>query len=911
MPPKLSLVAYRLKKGEMRFPAAAFTNSLRGSAAYTKRLLAGTLLTVLFAMVPSGVSPAQEEDGEPVPERPSFEYPEGQKQEFVPGRLLVKASSEESEDDVEQANRRLGAHTEEEFPELGIKLVEFDPSRPVKKVAAAYERDPDVEYAVPDLLRYPAVRIPSDPLFDRQWNLHNTGQGRSSGVSDADIDAPEAWSTVGDGVSNVIAVVDTGVNVAHPDLRNRLWTNPKEIANGVDDDGNGLKDDLRGWDFFNGNNSVYDGVEGEEHGTHVAGTIAAAADNGRGVSGVAPGVKIMPLKVCGMLAGVETCPSSAMIAAFEYAASKGVKIVNASLGGPISSETESQAIANAGASGTLFVFPAGNGGVDQTGDDNDATPFYPASYENDNIISVAASDSRDDLADFSNYGAYSVDLAAPGVGVLATGMPRRDRAPVAVRVSGSSTYAGFGLEQISGVANRADFLSKALEELEAPTSAPILLVDDDGGGSHEAYYEEALGSLEFSDVTKTVIPEGADGPDAAAMEGRLVIWLTGAAYSDTLTIRDQNALTQHLDGGGKLLLMGQDIGYDIGGGKPGSSSTMFYTQRLGATLLDDNFNPAAIGGNGAGSFGSEDRYELFGGDSAAYKQYVDRLGYSTIASASLLSIEEEETYATMSGTSMAAPHVAGVAALLHSRNSSLGTAAVKTAILNSAEKKSTLEGESVTGGRLNAARALEEVPKSPTRLTLTASPKLVNHNGRTLLTGRLSSQGRLLTGRRVEVWRSANTGRRWTRDGTAFYDRTSGGYKATRRLTSNAIFQFRFAGAPSYKASGSPGTLVRSRAYLSRPKTPRRVKKGSAFRVSGYLKPRHRGTTRLDFYHFKNDKWRLHKSIKARNRAYRGYTRYARSYRLPRPGRWKVRARHADRNHAVTVSRPKHFRVRR
>ena len=906
----------------MRFSSAAHTTRYRKFATYTRPLLAGVLFVALLLVASPGVSPAQETQEENVnaaPERPSFEYPEDPEQEFVPGRLLVKARSEESNDDIEQANRRLGARTEEEFPELDIKLVEFDSSRPVEKVAAAYEQDPDVEYAVPDRIRHPAALTPNDPLFTRQWNLHNTGQGRTAGAVDADIDAPEAWSTATGSASTVVAVMDTGVNITHPDLEGRIWTNPGETANGVDDDGNGLIDDLNGWDFFNGNNSVYDGVEGEEHGTHVAGTIAATAGNGRGVSGVAPGVKIMPLKVCGMSDGAVICPSSAMIDAFDYAASKGVKVVNASLGGAVSSDPERQAIARAGASGTLFTFPSGNGGADGVGDDNDATPFYPASYANDNIISVAASDTRDDLADFSNYGASSVDLAAPGVGVLSTGMPRPDRAPVAVRVAGSSTYTGFGLEQIAGAANRDDFLSKALAELGSTPSAPILLVDDDGGGSHETYYETSLGSLGFTDVTRTTVAAGADGPDTTAMDGKVVIWSTGAAYSDTLTATDQEVLTTHLNGGGKLLLMGQDIGYDIGGGRPASSPTTFYSQRLGATLLDDNFNPAAVGGNGAGSFASGDRYELFGGDGATYDRYVDRLGYSATASTSLLSVEEDETYAVMSGTSMAAPHVAGVAALLRSRAPSLNPDAVKATILDTAEKKPAFDGKSATGGRLNAARALVALPAPPpqktlpnsTRLTLTASPKLVGYNGRTFLSGRLSAPGGPVAGKSVEVWRSTDGGRRWKRDGTASYDRASGNYKAGRRLTANTTFQFRFAGAPSYKASRSPQVAVRARAYLSRPKMPSKVKKGAAFRVSGYLKPRHPGKTRLDFYQYRNGKWRFYRAVKARNGSFRGHTRYVRRYRLPRPGKWKVMARHADDNHAATKSPPKHFRVRR
>ncbi len=867
--------------------------------------LAALLVAATLILVLSSSGGAQEEPPtDDVPDRPSSTVGAAPDEEFVTGRLLVKTAGDK---DLEATNRRLRARTGEELPALGIEVVEFSPSRPVEAVAAAYARDPAVEYAEPDFIRRPAATPPGDPLFHRQWNLHNTGGGRTA-VGGADINALEAWTATTGTAPNVVAVVDTGVYTGHPDLRGRIWTNPGEVpGDGRDNDGNGYVDDVHGWDFANGDASVYDGVEGEEHGTHVAGIIAATANNGRGISGVAPGARIMPLKVCGE---DQTCSSLAMINAFGYATARGVKVVNASLGGGQESRAERDAIEAARGKGVLFVFPAGNGGPDQVGDDADAAPFYPASYDGDNIISVAASDEGDGLADFSNFGVTSVDLAAPGAGVLSTALPRPTRVPVAVRVDGASIYAGFGLEQISTPAGRRSFLARALGGLETTVATPVLLVDDDGGADHEAYYEQALAALGFTDVATETVAPGADGPDTAAMSGKTVVWFTGATYTDTLRPADQAGLETHLGGGGKLLLMGQDLGYDIGGGRPRSTPTPFYRGRLGAVLVDDDYDPAAVAGMGDGPFGPDDRYELSGGDGASYTRYVDRLGYSATATAALLSVEENEAYATMSGTSMAAPHVAGTAALLRSHAPSVGYGTLKAAILGSAEKKPAFQGKTAAGGRLDAAAALEMLPPATTKLVLGASRKLVEYRGKTRLTGGLRGPSGKLAARRVEVWRSTDGGRSWKKDGLAAYDRTSGEYRASRTLTANTAFQFRFAGDAFFEAASSPRVGVRAKVRLSRPSTPARVRASRSFEVSGYLRPYQAGVTRLDFFRREGGRWRLEKSVKTRNFEYEGYTRYAARPALNRPGRWRVRAYHTGENHAATKSRPRHFTVR-
>jgi subtilisin family serine protease len=211
------------------------------------------------------------------------------------------------------------------------------------------------------------------------------------------------------------------VDISHPDLKNNIWANSDEVAgNRIDDDKNGYIDDVNGYDFANNDASVYDrdpiSGTGDEHGTHVAGTIAAEGNNSLGVIGVNWKARIMPLKFLGPDGGY----TSDAVEALNYAVAEGAKISNNSWGGGGFSQTLLDAINRADASGHLFVAAAGNGGSDGVGDDNDATPHYPSNYNSSNIISVAATDSKDAIAGFSNYGATSVDVAAPGVGILST-----------------------------------------------------------------------------------------------------------------------------------------------------------------------------------------------------------------------------------------------------------------------------------------------------------------------------------------------------------------------------------------------------------------------------------------------------------------------------------------------------------
>lgn len=274
----------------------------------------------------------------------------------------------------------------------------------------ALNADPDVVLAEPDV---PVRAATNDPHWGVLWGLENTGQNVNdeTGNADADIDAPSAWAaSTGTGVT--VGVVDTGVQATHPDLSSRITGNPGEIGagretNGVDDDGNGRVDDWRGWDFVSGDNLPQDG---NGHGTHVSGTIASPRDNGIGIAGVAPDARVLPLRVLG---DNGSGASSAVADAFDYAGDLGLKVVNASLGSSGSVTAISTAISSHPA--TFYVVAAGNDGRD-----NDVTPTYPCNYGHANILCVGATTSTDLRASFSNYGATSVDVFAPGQSIAST-----------------------------------------------------------------------------------------------------------------------------------------------------------------------------------------------------------------------------------------------------------------------------------------------------------------------------------------------------------------------------------------------------------------------------------------------------------------------------------------------------------
>jgi subtilisin family serine protease len=312
---------------------------------------------------------------------------------------------------------------------------------------AALAAMPGVAQAESDWLVQGMV-TPNDPSFAQQWALDNQGQG--GGTVDADIDAPEGWAHHTGSRAVKVGVVDTGIDLQHPDLIDNLWTNPGEIpGNGLDDDANGYVDDVRGWNFVSNNANPDDD---HFHGTHVAGTIGASTGNAVGVAGVAWQVTLVPLK---FISADNWGYNSDAIAAIYYANMIGCDLTNHSWGGGTFNQGLKDAIDAAGAQGHLVVVAAGNASSDLA-----IVPHYPAAYACSNLIAVAATDRNDALASFSNFNATAVHIAAPGVSILST-FPTEQTAAMAS--SGlSSVYSS-----ISGTSMATPHVAGALALLKS------------------------------------------------------------------------------------------------------------------------------------------------------------------------------------------------------------------------------------------------------------------------------------------------------------------------------------------------------------------------------------------------------------------------------------------------------------
>ncbi len=282
-----------------------------------------------------------------------------------------------------------------------LASMEFDLDTVPELLEAALESGL-VMFAEPDYVLRPSL-TPNDPSFSQLWALNNTGQ--TGGSAGADISAVDAWSIRNDAGDRIIAIIDSGVRLTHADLASNLWRNLGEVADGVDNDNNGVIDDIHGYNTVLGNGSVNDD---EGHGTHVAGIAAAVGNNGQGISGVAWRAQIMPVKF--IVEGLGSTYDA--ILAIDYAADEGADVINASWGGPGNSFSLAQAILRAG---VPFVAAAGNDAAN-----NDLEPSYPANYDLDNVVSVGSSDHRDSRSSFSNYGQQNVDLFAPGSNIYST-----------------------------------------------------------------------------------------------------------------------------------------------------------------------------------------------------------------------------------------------------------------------------------------------------------------------------------------------------------------------------------------------------------------------------------------------------------------------------------------------------------
>ncbi len=328
---------------------------------------------------------------------------------YLPGQLLVKLKPSIFQSQQQDFADHYGAEVKERFDfpidifqsfEGDLIRVELGPDLTIEEAMQAMSRDERVDYvATNDVYSLDEV-VPND-LDPRLWALRNTGQ--EGGTPGADIGVTEAWQRVIGSRQNpapLIAVLDTGIDYTHPDLKANLWRNPNEVADGTDSDGNGVVDDLYGYNAYADNG---DPMDSHSHGTHVAGTIAAVGDNGEGVVGVNWQARLMPIKIFDDEGKTD---AAAILRGLAYASRQGAQITNNSWGGSRANRAIEEAFRDSPA---LHVMAAGN-----SSSDNDRRPHYPSNYNLANSLAVASTDRNDQLSSFSNFGSESVDLAAPG-----------------------------------------------------------------------------------------------------------------------------------------------------------------------------------------------------------------------------------------------------------------------------------------------------------------------------------------------------------------------------------------------------------------------------------------------------------------------------------------------------------------
>lgn len=338
------------------------------------------------------------------------------KVESIPGEYIVK---------LNKIGKNVNLSKNELSESLGFEVVDIFFDNKFAKiitpkvlldaaVTKSLEKNEMVAYAEPNYI-YRIDKLPNDPLFSKSWGLKNTGQNdvRGPGTSGVDVNVEKAWDLTTGSKNIVVAVIDTGVDYTHPDLKDNMWVNEVEVNGkpGVDDDGNGYIDDIYGYNF-SGTNPSANPKDDHGHGTHCAGVIGATGDDGKGLVGVNWNTRIMAIK---FLSASGSGSTEGAIKAIEYAVKNGASVLSNSWGGGGFSQALKDVIESSNKAGAVFVAAAGN-----NSSNNDQTPTYPASYEVSNIISIAAIDNNSNLARFSNFGKTKVHLAAPGVNVYST-----------------------------------------------------------------------------------------------------------------------------------------------------------------------------------------------------------------------------------------------------------------------------------------------------------------------------------------------------------------------------------------------------------------------------------------------------------------------------------------------------------
>lgn len=593
--------------------------------------------------------------------------------EYVPDEVLVKFKSQVSAKWKTIEERRKGIEAEVE--RVGIKsrlkksilfknihnIKILDRALSIEQAIAKLKSNPNVEHAEPNYI-YRINFTPNDPFFNQLWGLNNTGQ--TGGVYDADIDAVEAWDVQRGSQNLVVAVIDTGVDYTHEDLSLNMWINQFETLDGIDNDLNGYVDDIYGINSITGSGNPMDD---NGHGTHVSGTIGAVGNNGKGITGVSHYVKIMALKFLDSSGSGTTADAIECIQYIIDMKNRGIniKFANNSWGGGGYSQFLYDSINELKNNNILFLAAAGN-----SSSDNDSKPFYPASYNIENIISVAATDHNDNLASFSNYGATSVDVAAPGVNIFST-LPGGGYIPK----NGDPFFDNME----SGSANWAAQPSWSITAEQNYTAGGIYSWSDSPYSRYANYTNSSLTSkaIDLSGFTEDLT---------------LGFWIKGRleTHYDYLYIE--------MSGDGSSWMQIGSITGNI-------ASWTLKNYPIPQDLKTSNFRF---------------RFRVYTDYSIVYDGvYIDNIGIGINLGSN--------NYGSYSGTSMATPHVTGLAALIGSEFQDYTYLDIKNTILSSVDSKPSLSGKVLTGGRINAYNAISlttpppvVLPAAPTALTAKA-----------------------------------------------------------------------------------------------------------------------------------------------------------------------------------------------
>jgi len=551
----------------------------------------------------------------------------------------------------------------------------------VEQKIAELKNDHNVEYAQPNYRYYTQATSSAissnDTYKDNLWGLNNHGQTVSgiSGILDADVDAPEAWA-INEGTnattSVIVAVIDTGVAYNHPDLLLNMW----DGANCVSDTNTVLGNCNYGYDYEDDDKTPLPSLS---HGTHVAGTIAAVKGNAKGIIGLAPHAKIMALKT--------SLTTSEIVKSINFAKYNGAKVINASWGGPSFDQAMKTAI---DAFPGIFVAAAGN-----DSSNNEVSHNYPSDFNSSNIISVAATNQNDALATFSNYGAISVDVGAPGTTIYST-------------IPGTTTALFEDFESVVPPAVPDGWIRA--------TSTGTSTWQTHNPGANIALYGDL--TVPYANNASTTITSPLYDFSGVSSRGANISFdtqcdteYTPEHWSDYMAFEvsgDGSAFTTILQWDEADLDSLTGDSSDVGS----SALYLFDEQPIPSEYLTANF---------------KFRFKWFTDATVSSDRgcLVDNVRLTTLSDGS------DEKYDYLQGTSMAAPHVAGLAALIMGYNPTLTIPEVKNAILNTGDSLSSLSGETVTGKRINAHSALLSVAPSSVS-TVTSGTYTVNDGGSTI-----------------------------------------------------------------------------------------------------------------------------------------------------------------------------------